>query len=225
VSSQQPSTPTFAPAREPVNGWLHVAGALLAAVGLVVLAAAAQARRSPRHVLAAGVFGTTALLMFAASALYHLAPRSKRGPQLRRLDHAMVYVFIAGTYTPVCLLALRGTPLAAPLLACAWTVAALGVAQKVAWAAAPRGLSTGLYLALGWLGVVAVPTLVRQEPALFAWLFAGGALYTVGAFVYWAKWPRGVPGVFGWHELWHVFVLAAWATHYWAVFAYIIPLG
>src|SRR5688500_4567119 len=93
-------------AQEPVNGWLHFAGAVLATAGLVVLVDAAGAHGSLRHVVALGVFGLTAVLMFAASALYHLWPHETRSPLLRQLDHAMIYVYIAGTYTPVCLLAL-----------------------------------------------------------------------------------------------------------------------
>jgi hemolysin III len=213
-------------AREPVNGWLHLSAAVLAAVGLVALAAAAEARASWRHTLGAVVFGSSALLMFGASALYHLAPRSRRSGVYRRLDHSMIYVFIAGTYTPVCLVALRATPLGTVLLAIVWTIAVAGVTQKVFWMRAPRGVSTALYLGLGWIGAVAAPSLLRTAPApLFGWLLAGGVVYTVGALFYWRRWPRGRPGVFGFHELWHVCVIGASAAHYWAVFAYILPLG
>ena len=211
--------------REPVNGWLHLAGALLAAVGLVVLAAEAQARGSWRHLVGAWVFGLSALLMFGASALYHLSPRSTRAGLYRRLDHSMIYLFIAGTYTPVCLIALRDSAHGVALLAAVWALAVAGVAQKTLWMRAPRGLSTSIYLGLGWIGAVAAPPLLRAAPpALFAWLLAGGVLYTVGAIFYWARWPRGRPGVFGFHELWHVCVLAASATHYWAVLSYVVPL-
>jgi hemolysin III len=209
-------------AREPVNGWLHLGGAILATVGLVVLGALAIDHGTLRHVVGAGVFGLTAVLMFGASALYHLRRTSPRGPVYRRLDHAMIYAFIAGTYTPVCLIALRGTPYGAPLLAGVWALAALGITQKFLWRDAPRGVSTALYLALGWLAVLTAPPLLRLAPALLAWLAVGGILYTVGALFYAAKWPRGRPGVFGFHELWHVFVLVASASHYWAVLAYLV---
>jgi hemolysin III len=216
---------TTAAPREPVNGWLHFGGALLALVGLVVLTIAAERRDSWRHTLGAIVFGCSALLMFGASALYHLAPRSRRSGAYRRLDHSMIYVFIAGTYTPVCLIALWGTSLGAALLVAVWTLAVAGVAQKLLWMRAPRGLSTAIYLGLGWIGTIAAPTLLRAAPvALFGWLLAGGIVYTLGALFYWRKWPRGRPGVFGFHELWHVCVLAASATHFWAVLAYLVPL-
>ena len=212
--------------REPVNGWVHLGGAVLAAGGLVVLWAAAAARGSLRHAIAAGVFGVSALLMYAASALYHLAPRSPRAALYRRLDHAMIYGFIAGTYTPICLVTLWGTGAGAPLLVGVWVLAAAGVVHEVLGGGARRGLSTALYIGLGWLSVMAAPALLRAAPtALFGWLLAGGILYTAGALVYWKKWPRGVPGAFGFHELWHAFVLAASASHYWAILAYVVPLG
>lgn len=217
--------PVLTAEREPVNGWFHLGGAVLAAGGLVVLGAASAERGSIRHAVAAGIFGGSALLMFASSALYHLARRSRRSALYRRLDHAMIYLFIAGTFTPVCLIALRGTALGVPLLASVWGLAALGVVQEVGRRGAPRGLATALYLGLGWLGALTVPALLHTAPvALLGWLVAGGLLYTAGALVYWARWPRGVPGVFGFHELWHVFVLAASASHYWAILAYVLPL-
>ncbi len=215
-------TPPSPAPREPVNGWLHAGGAGLAIVAVSVLASAAAERGSVRHIAGVVVFGVSAFLMFTASALYHLTPRSRRAPIYRRLDHAMIYVFIAGTYTPVCLLALRegGTW----LLVAVWALAAGGVLQAVAWPAAPRGLSTLLYLGLGWIGVLVAPALLEGAPTgLFGWLLVGGVLYTVGAVVYWRKWPRGRPGVFGFHELWHVFVLGASSAHFWAILRYLIP--
>ena len=211
-------------AREPVNGWLHLAGALLAAVGLVALLTVALERGSSRDAIALGTFGGSAVLLFGASALYHLAPESPRSMLLQRLDHAMIYVYIAGTYTPVCLLVLEGTTLSTALLVAVWALAAAGVGQKLLHFRAPRGLSTALYVAMGWIGVLAIPALRRLAPdGLVLALVAGGVLYTVGALVYWRRWPRGRPGVFGFHELWHVFVLAASATHYWAIFTYAVP--
>jgi hemolysin III len=212
--------------REPVNGRVHLGGAVLAALGLFVLVGVAAAGASWRHVVGLSVFGVTAVMMFAASALYHLSPNSVRNSAYRRLDHAMIYVFIAGTYTPVCLIALRGTWQGVALLCAVWALAAAGVVQKAVWFRAPRGLSTALYVALGWLGVIAFPALLRAAPrGLVTWLIGGGVLYTVGAVVYWRRWPRGTPGVFGFHELWHVFVLAGSASHYWAILSYVAPLN
>ena len=212
--------------REPVNGWLHLGGAVLAAVGLAVLAADAHARQSPRHLLGAVVFGTTAVLLFGASALYHLRPASPRARLYRRLDHAMIYLLIAGTYTPLCLVPLWPTRTGRALLAIVWVLALAGVLLEVLRRELPRRVSTALYLALGWLGVLATPALVGTVPrALLWWMLLGGLLYTLGAIVYWRRWPRGRPGVFGFHEIWHVFVIAASASHYWAVLRHVMPLG
>ena len=205
--------------KEPVNGWLHFTGAVLAALTLGLLVATAAERGPARHVVGAAVFGASALLMFGASALYHLAHHSPRRGLYRQLDHSMIYVFIAGTYTPICLSALWGTWFGAPMLILVWVLAALGVLQKVVWPDAPRGLSVALYLGLGWLAAPATAPLVRAAPeGTVRWVVIGGLLYTVGAIVYWRKWPRGVPGRFGFHELWHVFVLAAATSHTMAVF-------
>ena len=212
--------------QDPVNGRLHLCGAMLATLGLTILASAAASCGSLRHALGLAVFGVTAVLMFSASALYHLSPLSPRRRVYRRLDHAMIYVFIAGTYTPICAIVLWDTPVGPTLLLAVWGLAVAGAVHKVVWFRAPRGLSTGLYLALGWIGALAAPTLVRTAPAgLLRWMLTGGILYTIGAIVFWARRPRGVPGVFGYHELWHVFVIAASASHYWAILAFVAPLG
>ena len=205
--------------KEPVNGWLHFTGAVLAAATLALLVSTAAAHGTARHVVGAAVFGASALLMFGASALYHISHQSPRRALYRQLDHSMIYVFIAGTYTPICLSALWGTWLGAPLLVVVWVLAAAGVLQKITWPDAPRGLEVALYLGLGWLAAPATRPLLRAVPAdTLAWIVAGGLLYTVGALFYWRKWPRGIPGRFGFHELWHVFVLAAATSHGVAIF-------
>ena len=211
--------------REPVNGWLHLGGAVLAAAGLPVLAAEAHARDSARHLISAIIFGTTAVLLFGMSALYHLRPESSRARLYRRLDHAMIYLLIAGTYTPLCLVALWPTRAGVPLLSLVWTLALAGTLLELCLREVPRRIATAIYLALGWVGVLATPALVGVvPPALIAWVLLGGVLYTLGAIFYWRKWPRGRPGVFGFHELWHLFVIAASASHYWAVLRHVLPL-
>jgi hemolysin III len=211
--------------REPVNGWIHFGGALLAAMGLATLVAQAVRHDSIRHVVAAMVFGISAILMFAASALFHLRPRSPRAPLYQRLDHGAIYLFIAGTYTPVCLVALWPTTVGRLLLVAVWALASLGVLQEFLAARPRRGITTAIYLGLGWVGVLAAPALASvMRPALVAWLVVGGALYSVGAFLYWRKWPRGRPGTLGFHEIWHACVLAASASHFWAIHTYVLPL-
>ena len=213
------------PPREPVNGWIHFVGALVALVGLALLLAEAQRRDSVRHVVAAAAFGGSAVLMLAASANYHLRPRARRARLFQRLDHAAIYLFIAGTYTPLCLIALWPAAVGRILLGVVWALAALGIALQVLAIRLRRGVSTALYLGLGWVGILAAPALVGVvRPALFAWIIVGAAFYSVGAWFYWRKWPRRRRGAFGFHELWHVCVLAAGASHFWAIHSYVLPL-
>jgi hemolysin III len=209
--------------REPVNGWFHFGGALLAAAGLAWLGFTAMDRDSFRHLLGALVFGATAVMMFSASALYHLRPASPRAPIYRRFDHAMIYLFIAGTYTPVCLVALWPSVQGKALLAVVWTLAAAGAFMGLSGRHMPRGVATAIYLGLGWAAVPVAPSLF-EHPALGGWLLTGGIFYTVGALVYWRKRPFGRPGVIGFHEVWHLCVIAGSAAHFWAVRAHVLPL-
>jgi hemolysin III len=212
--------------REPFSGLSHLAGGVLAAVGLLALLAAAVSAGSAERGIAFGIYGGSLVGLYAASALYHLLPVSAAATsRLRKLDHAMIYVLIAGTYTPVCLLALEGI-WRWGLLGVVWTLALGGVALKLRRVGERPWLTVALYLGLGWLAVAVVPVLVEALPAgaLF-WLAAGGLVYTVGAVVYATKRPDPMPGRFGYHELWHLFVLAGSACHFWALARYVAPLG
>jgi hemolysin III len=212
--------------REPINGLTHAAGGVFAAVGLgVLLATAANTGRLDQFV-AFGVFGLSLVALYAASALYHLLPLSPSGvARLRRLDHMTIFVLIAGTYTPFCLLALDGG-WRWGLLALIWSLALCGVLLKAHLMDAPRWLSVMLYLGMGWVAVIAAPALLRAlPPGGIIWVLAGGLVYSAGALVYGLKRPNPVPGVFGFHELWHLFVLAGSACHFWAVLRYVAPLA
>jgi hemolysin III len=209
--------------REPVNGYFHLTGAVLAAAGLVLLTMQVRGSGSVRHLLGAAVFGVTACLMFSASALYHLRHGSPRQRLYQRLDHAMIYLFIAGTYTPVCLVALWHSTAARVLLAVVWVLALAGVAVDVRGRPLRRGPATALYLGLGWAAVPLAPAL-SINPGLGAWLLIGGAFYTVGAIFYWQQRPRRRIGIVGFHELWHLCVLAASASHFWAIRTYALAM-
>ncbi|HYD53257.1 MAG TPA: hemolysin III family protein [Gemmatimonadaceae bacterium] len=209
--------------RAHVNGWFHFAGALLAAAVLPLLVREAVARESARHLIGALAFGVTAVLMFSASALYHLRSTSPREALYQRLDHAMIYVFIAGTYTPICLVALWSTTAGRVMLAVVWALAALGVALDLRGRPLRRGQATALYLAMGWAALPIFPAL-RTHPRPGLWLLAGGLLYTVGAILYWRQRPRRRLGVVGFHELWHLCVLAASASHFWAIRTFVVTL-
>ena len=211
--------------REPVNGLTHLAGALLACIGLAVLLTTAASAGRADQLLAFGVFGFSLILLYTASALYHLLPLSPAGvARLRRADHVAIFLLIAGTYTPFCLLALDGG-WRVGLLGLVWGLALFGVLLKLLWMDAPRWLSVTLYVGMGWVAVVAAPALLRSVPdGGIIWVLAGGLIYSAGALVYGLRRPNPMPGVFGFHELWHLFVVAESACHFWAVLRYIAPL-
>jgi hemolysin III len=212
--------------REPVNGLIHLAAGLLAFVGLIALLATAASAGRIDQLVAFGIFGVSLISLYAASALYHLLPLSPAGvARLRRLDHMTIFVLIAGTYTPFCLLALDGG-WRWGLLGLIWGLALGGILLKLLWMEAPRWLSVVLYLGMGWVAVIAAPALFRAVPAEgMAWVLAGGLTYSAGALVYGLKRPNPLPGVFGFHEVWHLFVVAGSACHFWAVLRYIAPLA
>jgi hemolysin III len=190
-----------------------------------VLLAIAIENGSTRQLVGFSVFGTSLVAMYCASAFYHSLKLSERGvAHLRRIDHMMIYVLIAGTYTPICLVLLRGR-LGVGLLAAVWTLAAIGVFQTIVWMNAPDWLSTALYIGMGWLAIGVVPRLLTVVPVgFFYWILAGGVIYTVGAVIRAARWPRPGPDkrprLFGSHEIWHLCVMAGTFAHYWAILAY-----
>ncbi len=194
--------------------------ALAAAITFVVLAATPSAR------VAAAVYGAGLCALFAGSGLYHRWPWHPRWrPLLQRIDHSTIFVFIAASYTPIALLALSG-PISTVVLVLVWAGALAGVIFSVAWIGAPRALVAGCYLALGWVALIAMPQLVSGLPVLpLALLALGGVLYSVGAAIYARKRPDPWPRVFGFHELFHAFVIAAAVAHAVAIAGWVIPLG
>ena len=195
--------------------------ALAAAVSLVVLAPAGVAR------VAALVYGTGLCAMFAASALYH---RWDCPPRVRtvlcRIDHSAIYVFVAASYTPVCLLVLDGT-LRWVVLGTVWAGCLGGVALSLAWITAPRVLFALTYLGLGWTMVIAAPRLLSDlDPAPLILLAAGGLLYSAGAVIYALQRPDPWPRTFGFHEIFHALVIVAAVTHFVAIAGWVIlPAG
>jgi hemolysin III len=208
--------------REPVNALTHLLGAVLAAIGMVILVVNGAGNGSARQVVAFAIFGASLVLLYTTSGIYHALNLSERGMGvLRKLDHIMIYVLIAGTYTPLCLALLRGA-LGLWMLVIVWAIALIGIFQKLFWMGAPRWFSTVLYLSMGWAALaVAKPVLDAAPLGFSVWIIVGGLFYTIGAVVYATKRPDPIPGVFGFHEIWHLFVMAGSFSHYWAVLAYI----
>jgi hemolysin III len=189
---------------------------------LVVLLWLAISARDARQLVAFTIFGLSQIALFTASTLYHSLRVSPAGvARLRRIDHMMVFVLIAGTYTPICLVALRGG-WGWSLFGVVWGIALCGLIIKTRWMHAPKWLSTALYLAMGWAVIVAAPVLYDRLPAAaVGWLLAGGIIYSIGAVIYALKRPNLIPGVFDAHALWHLFVLAGSACFFWMILQYV----
>ena len=206
--------------KDPASALTHLVGALLSAVGLGFLIYRAELHRRPWGVAALAVFGVSLILLYTASTVYHsLRVPPRIAAALRKVDHMMIFVLIAGTYTPFCLLPLRGA-WGWSLFGAVWGIAVIGVLMKVFWMNAPRWFYTGFYVLMGWLIVVAIyPLALSVTTGSLVWLMAGGLAYTVGAVLYATKWPNPWPGKFGFHEVWHLFVLAGSSAHFFAVLA------
>lgn len=196
------------------RGWIHAGTfpvAIAAGVVLIVLADGAAAK------WASAVFMTTSLLLFGISAVYHRINWSPKVKALfRRLDHANIFLLIAGTYTPLAVCALPGDK-ALVLLSIVWGGALLGIGFRVFWLKAPRWLYVPLYLALGWAAMMYIVDLVQANVAMMVLVIVGGVAYTVGAVFYGLKKPNPAPGVFGFHELFHACTVLAFLCHWTAI--------
>lgn len=215
---EAPSTHGQDVVEEIANAVTHGIGALLSAVGLGVLVTMAWLRGGPGEMAALVIYGVTLVLLYLASTFYHSARNAKLKAFFHRADHACIFLLIAGTYTPFTLLVLGGG-WGWVLCVTVWALALLGVAFKIAVDPSKHGrLSVGLYLGLGWLGVLAMgPIIASMEPAGIALLVAGGLAYTAGVPFYMQKRLRYA------HAVWHLFVLAGSAFHFAAIAAYALP--
>lgn len=200
------------PGKPLLRGWLHLGAApivLVAGMALMVFAPTLGGRVS------AGVFTLTAVMLFGTSAVYHRGDWTPRtAAVLRRMDHANIFLIIAGTYTPLSVM-LLDRPTATMLLIVVWTGALLGLLSRVFWLGAPRWAYVPLYLALGWVAVWFIgPFYDAGGMAIVLLVGAGGLFYTAGAIIYGLKWPRGSERYFGFHEIFHALTIAAFICHY-----------
>lgn len=207
--------------RDPYDGlrpWsaiTHGAGAVLSAVGTALLLRLAALRGSGLLFTVFLIYGLSMTGLYTASTLYHCVNTSVAGRRaLRKYDHCSIYLLIAGSYTPVCMVALRQSSGPA-LLAAVWAVGVVGMVLTVAKLEIPRWLTSAIYLLMGWLAIFAIVPLYRALPAAgFAWLLVGGLLYTVGGVLYAVKWPGRNNPRFGCHEIFHVFILLGSVCHF-----------
>jgi hemolysin III len=213
------SLPTNQRFRDPFSGFSHLAGAAIGLAVLCFLVVQASLHGDVWQITSFSIFGTCMILMFGSSAVYHLAQTSEENIlKLKRIDHMAIFAMIAGTYTPICLVSLRDS-FGWTLLISVWGIAISGILLKIFWIGAPRWLSTLIYVAMGWACVFGLSTMKATMPeASFDWLVYGGIAYTVGAVVYGTKWPNPWPATFGFHEIWHLFVMAGAFSHAMAVY-------
>lgn len=209
--------------RPVLRGVSHQVAFFASLVAGIALIASAQ---STRATVAAAVFGATVAGMFGASALYHRVHwRPCARGWMRRVDHAGIYLVIGGSYTPYTLIVLSGITQIV-VLALVWTGVATAIAIRFAWLTAPRWLSAGLGLGLGWVCLIALPQLIeRVEPDGLVLLGIGGLLYTAGAIVYGLRRPDPAPAVFGYHEVFHLLVIVAVACQYASIAFFVLPAG
>lgn len=202
-----------------MRGWLHAYAFGVAIIGGIVLCTLAATRPGWSPLISCAIYSVTVCGLFGISALYHRKVWGARGYQImKRLDHSMIFVFIAGTYTPICVLLLPSGK-AFVLLTVVWAGALSGVALKLVWPTGPKWLSVPLYIALGWVAVFVLPDILRYGGvAALVLMLAGGVVYSVGAVFYAAKWPNPWPTTFGHHEFFHACTLAAAICHHIAIY-------
>lgn len=215
----------FGKFREPISGLTHLIGAVISLVGMILLIwhESTVAKPEPLAYVAVAMFGLSLILLYTASTVYHLVKASEKVIKfLRKLDHSMIFVLIAGTYTPICLISLHGTLRWAMFIG-VWACALMGIVFKMVWFNAPRWISTLSYVLIGWISVFLIPALSKTMlTGGIVLLFLGGVSYTLGAVIYATKWPRIKSNIFGFHEIFHLFVLLGSFFHYFMVFKYVI---
>ncbi len=207
--------------RDPVSGLIHFFSAVLALAGLVILLILTRGEGLKQ--LSMAVYGVSLVTLFSASAIYHLAKPAAESVllKLRKFDHSAIYVLIAGTYTPICINFFTGW-LRLGFLTLIWGIALAGVIVKLFVIKAPRWVTAGVYLVMGWMAVLVIKPMLQSMPAAALWwMLAGGLTYSIGAVIYITKKLDFWPGVFGFHEVWHVFVSLAALCHFIMIFRYV----
>jgi hemolysin III len=201
--------------REPINGFTHFIGIILAIIGTIILIFQSVSPVKPLHITTFTIFGAGLFLLYTASTCYHsLKLSNNKLEQLRRFDHMMIFVLIAATYTPVCLIALKGA-WGWSIFGTIWGIALFGIITKIFWLNAPRWFSTSLYIAAGWMVIVAIwPLFQNLTISALSWLVTGGLFYTIGAVIYAFRKPNPLPNVFGYHEIFHLFILGGSFSHW-----------
>jgi len=210
--------------REPVNAFTHLTGAVLSLIGTLFLLILDKNAMQPSitSVLSILIFGISLILLYTTSGIYHLVKATDAVLlRLKKLDHSMIFILIAGSYTPFCLLSLSGA-WKWSIISTVWGLALIGITLKIFWIDMPRWLSTFFYIGMGWIALFALkPLYTSLSLGGFLFLVLGGMMYTIGGVIYGLKKPNLSPS-FGFHEIFHIFVMLGSACHYWAVFKYVL---
>jgi hemolysin III len=210
--------------REPFNALSHLAGAILSVFALVAMIVKASLTDAPAlHFVAVTIFGVSMILLYSTSATYHMVLAKDRViAYLRRLDHSMIFLLIAGSYAPFCLIALNGST-GFMLFSIVSGLAIAGILFKMVWFNCPRWLSTGLYIGMGWIIVFLASPLSETLSSPGLWLLVfGGLMYTIGGIIYGAK-PTFLQSKFlGFHEIFHIFILLGTICHFLCVYMYVL---
>ena len=213
--------------KDPGSAITHFIGMLMAMFAATPLILRAMRAPDTVHVISLSIFIVSMILLYAASTTYHTFDLSERTNKiLKKLDHCMIFVLIAGSYTPICLIGLHGRT-GLMLLALVWSIAILGIIFKLCWVTCPKWVSSVLYIAMGWVCVLAFTQILNSLPAAaFNWLLAGGIIYTVGGIIYALKLPifNAHLKYFGSHEIFHLFVMAGSICHFIMMFEYVAVL-
>lgn len=219
----------MAKVRDLVSGLTHCIAAGLSLIGLVILIVFASIWGNAYHIVSFTIFGSSLFLLYLFSTLYHWLNIGEKGLSIfRKFDHIMIYIFIAASYTPVCLTALRGA-WGWSIFGVQWGLALLGTIFTAIWIKAPRWVTTSIYIAMGWTVIIAIYPLIQSFKALnltnaLWWLLAGGIFYTTGGLIYGFKWPKINLKHFGFHEIFHIFVMLGSTCHYWFILHYLLQI-
>lgn len=219
----------MAKVRDLVSGLTHCIGAGLSLVGLVVLIVFAAIWGDAFDIVSFTIFGTALFLMYLFSTLYHWLNIGSKGLSIfRKFDHIMIYILIAASYTPICLGPLSG-PWGWSIFGIVWGLAVLGTILTAIWIKAPRSFTTTIYVAMGWIVLIAVIPLVqtfKEANLLYSllWLLVGGIFYTIGGLIYAFKWPKINFKHFGFHEIFHIFVMLGSACQYFFILIYVLKI-
>ena len=212
--------------KDPGSAITHFVGMLMAIFASIPLLLKAAHEPSPIYFVSLAIYAASLILLYAASTTYHTFDKSEKiNTILKKIDHMMIFVLIAGTYTPVCLLVLD-RKVGVPLLALVWGIAIVGILIKAFWVYCPKWVSSVLYIGMGWTCVLAFTQILNSLPrAAFLWLLAGGIIYTVGGVIYALKLPifNNKHKNFGSHEIFHLFVMGGSACRFIVMYAYLLP--